>query len=104
MKEKETVLRYYNLDSHTEVFNEGLTLEEKQDLGIHDNLFAEFNEIGFSTPINSNAWKEDCFNVTISDNEEFDNPEVLLFPISRLPKRFEETYMGLLKEREKYSS
>jgi hypothetical protein len=101
---EETIFRYYTLDSHTEVISVDLTPEEKQELGIDENKFAHLNEIGFSTPVDSNEWEEDCFNVLIGetpDDEEFD---VLLLPISRLPKRFEATHRYFLKEREKYYS
>lgn len=102
--EKEKVFRYYTLDTHTEVIPEVLTSEDKLELGIDENLFAHFNEIGFSTPVNSNAWEEDCFNVLIGDTPDTEEFDVLLLPISRLPKRFEATYRDIVKEREKYSS
>ena len=101
---EETIFRYYTLDSHTEVISVDLTPEEKQELGIDENKFAHLNEIGFSTPVTSNEWEEDCFNVLIGETPDDEDLEVLLFPISKLPKRFEATHGYFLKEREKYYS
>jgi len=102
----EKELKYYYLDTHTAVLNEDrqhLTQEEKKELGIGENLHAIFNEIGFSTPVNSEAWEKDCFNVLVSEDEEFDNIEVVLLDISKLPKRLEPTYKKILEERSSVS-
>jgi hypothetical protein len=96
----EKTFRYYHLDTHTAVLSEALTQEEKKEFGIDENLHAIFNEIGFSTPVNSEAWEKDCFNVLVSEDEEFDNIEVVLLDISKLPKRLESTYKKILEERE----
>jgi hypothetical protein len=96
----EKMFRYYYLDTHTAVLSESLTQEEKKEFGIDEDLHAIFNEIGFSTPVNSEAWPNDCFNVLVSEDEEFDNIEVVLLDISKLPKRLESTYKKILEERE----
>jgi hypothetical protein len=96
----EKTFRYYHLDTHTAVLSEALTPEEKKEFGIDEGLHAIFNEIGFSTPVNSEAWEKDCFNVLVSEDEEFDNIEVVLLDISKLPKRLEPTYKKILEERE----
>lgn len=93
------VFKHYSLDTHTEVLSENLTLEEKQEFGIDENLFAYFNEIGFSTPAGSEAWDEDCFNIITSEDRDFDNIEVILLPISKLPKRLKETYGEIVNNR-----
>ncbi len=95
----ENTFRYYYLDTHTAVLSEALTPEEKKEFGIDEGLHAIFNEIGFSTPVNSEAWEKDCFNVLVSEDEEFDNIEVVLLDISKLPKRLESTYKKILEER-----
>lgn len=95
----EKIFRYYTLDTHTEVVSVDLTSEEKQELGIDENLFAHLNEIGFSTPVTSNEWEEDCFNVLIGETPDDEELEVLLFPIFKLPKRFEATYQDMIEER-----
>jgi hypothetical protein len=96
----EKTFRYYHLDTHTAVLSEALTQEEKKEFGIDENLHAIFNEIGFSTPVNSEAWEYDCFNILVSEDEEFDEVEVILLDISKLPKRLGETYKKILEDME----
>jgi hypothetical protein len=96
----EKTFRYYHLDTHTAVLSEELTQEEKKEFGIDENLHAIFNEIGFSTPVNSEAWKYDCFNILVSEDDEMDNVEVVLLDISKLPKRLKPTYKKIIEERE----
>jgi len=96
----EKTFRYYHLDTHTAVLSEALTQGEKKEFGIDEGLHAIFNEIGFSTPVNSEAWENDCFNVLVSEDEEFDNVEVVLLDISKLPKRLDPTYKKIIEERE----
>jgi hypothetical protein len=95
----EQTLKYYSLDTHTMVLSEELTQEEKKEFGIEGDCRALFNEVGFATPVNSEAWNEDCFNIIISDSEDFVDIEVLLFPISKLPKRLEATYRDMIEKR-----
>jgi hypothetical protein len=96
----EKTFRYYHLDTHTAVLSEELTQEEKKEFGIDENLHAIFNEIGFSTPVNSEAWEYDCFNILVSEDDEMDNVEVVLLDISKLPKRLKPTYKKIIEERE----
>jgi len=96
----EKTFRYYHLDTHTAVLSEELTQGEKKEFGIDENLHAIFNEIGFSTPVNSEAWEYDCFNILVSEDDEMDNVEVVLLDISKLPKRLKPTYKKIIEERE----
>jgi hypothetical protein len=96
----EKTFRYYHLDTHTAVVCEELTQEEKKEFGIDENLHAIFNEIGFSTPVNSEAWEYDCFNILVSEDDEMDEVEVILLDISKLPKRLKPTYKKIIEERE----
>lgn len=95
----EQILRYYCLDTHTMVLNADLTQEEKREFGIDENHSAVFNEIGFSTPKDSNEWEKDCFNIMVSIDGTFDDAEVMLFDISELPKRLEATYRDMIEKR-----
>jgi hypothetical protein len=96
----EKTFKYYHQDTHTVVVPEYLTQEEKKEFGIDENLHAIFNEIGFSTPVNSEAWEYDCFNILVSEDDEMDNVEVVLLDISKLPKRLKPTYKKIIEERE----
>jgi hypothetical protein len=93
------ILNHYQLDSHTAVISEPLTEQEKLELGIDSNLYAHYNEIGFSTPAGPEAWASDCFNVIVSEDADFDNIEVVLLDIVKLPQRLEETYTVILAKR-----
>jgi hypothetical protein len=100
MKEKESIFRYYDLDTHTNVLINGdLTEEEKKKFGIDENHSAIFNEIGFSTPKNNNAWEKDCFNILVSVDGTFDEVDVILLDISELPQRLEATYKDIIEKR-----
>ena len=94
----EKTFKYYHQDTHTVVVPEYLTQEEKKEFGIDESLHAIFNEIGFSTPVNSEAWEFDCFNILVSEDKEFDDVEVILLDISKLPKRLGETYKKILED------
>ena len=100
MKRKEKIFNHWVLDTHTSVICEDLTQAEKKEFEIEANLYAHFNEIGFATPVNSEAWKEDCFNIIVSETEDYDNIEVILLPISKLPKRLKATYQNILEKRQ----
>ena len=95
----EKTFNYYHLDAHTTVVSVDLTQEEKKQFGIDENHFAVYNEIGFATPQNSNAWAQDCFNILVSRDASFDNVDVLLLDIEQLPKRLGPTYHKILGER-----
>jgi hypothetical protein len=96
------IYNHYPLDTHTEVLSEGLNNKEKDELGISSNLYVHINEIGFIEPKNDNSWEKDCFNVLIYTEEDidFEEAEVKLFDIEKLPLRFKETYEKIKKDRD----
>jgi hypothetical protein len=89
----------YYLDSNTLVIDELLSEKEKEKLNLNINKFITINEIGFKEPVCSNSWKDNIFNICISDNKDFNDVDFKVFNFNKIPKRFKTAINKYLKNK-----